>query len=294
MTLLLVYGLALVIWGVWLSAGVVRGTVCPKGESFGVALARGLPACVEDTGLAGEALELPCAHGDKCHAFRVTGDNPDGPKVLILHAHGSGRFSSLGRLAEMPAWISQGVAVTMRGHDADDSTKADFGAVADQDVNLWLKHLGWQPQDTILCGASLGATVAVRAALQIPLRGVILEGACVNWREGLKGNLRRLQMPNVLAHLVSPWVEWYCPHLRKENLGEWVAELSCSVVWIHAEDDPICPLAPIQEIAQKQGQPLFIMPLRTHTRAFIERPDLWRDAIEKALSSISPTDQKEH
>lgn len=257
--------------GVGLVAAIVLATAHtawslthPPRRTYAWAVARKLPGdpgeltparAFESFTFRGRRFDLP--------AWRVAGDNPDGPVVVLTHGWGSSRVGGLKRLGAVLPHCRAAVLWDLPGHGEAPGT-ARLGS--DEHLDL-LALLETVEEPVVLFGWSLGAGVCLRAAADgsdaRDIRAVICEAP---YRTpptparaviALRGLPHRINLPLAMASLgtlfgVGPkWRDFDRAHHAK-RLGE------LPVTVIHGDADPVCPLADGRTIAEAAPNARFV------------------------------------
>ncbi len=238
-------------------AGMVRLVLCPPRRSFGAALARGYPTAPQDIGLEGQEVEFTLPGGGVTPGFVVRGAKADGPLALVLHGHGSGRYSALARAKWLAPACSQVVCFDWRGHGdcrGPGSRRCDFGESAGADVAAVAAQVaGAGNAPLVLMGCSMGAACALRAALSVELaprvRALILDGTYRRWSTGVRNRLAEIKKPVYFFFMVAFVVERLLPHLRQEDTADYAARLKCPVLFLHGQTDAACPIEATRQVA---------------------------------------------
>ncbi len=235
--------------------GMVSLVLCPPRRSFGAALARGYPTDPQDIGLEGQEREFTLPGGAVTLGFVVRGAKAGGPLALVLHGHGSGRYSALARAKWLAPACSQVVCFDWRGHGdcrGPGGRRCDFGANAGADVAAVVAQVGGDAP-LVLMGCSMGAACALRAALWPRLaprvKALVLDGAYRRWSIGVRNRLAEIKKPVYFFFMVAFVVERLLPHLRREDTAAYAAKLNCPVLFLHGESDAACPIDATRQVA---------------------------------------------
>ena len=136
---------------------------------------RRLVATPAAAGLAYEEVWFTAADGVKLHGWHVPGE-PGRPLLLFCHGN-AGNISH--RIENLRHFRRLGLAVLIfdyRGYGRSEGRSSEEGTYSDARGALgWLQQRGWQPQQLIYFGRSLGAGVAVQLALETPPGALVLE-----------------------------------------------------------------------------------------------------------------------
>ncbi len=195
-------------------------------------------------------------------AWRVPGDNPQGPVVVMTHGWGSGRIGGLKRLGAVLPHARAVILWDLPGHGESPGT-ARLGTDEHLDLAALLDTISPpsppdQPVPIVLFGWSLGAGVSIRAAAQNAgrhdLRAVIAEAPYIHAPTPARGVIRLRGLPHTinlpLAMMllgtrlgVGPRWAGFARDRHAARLGE------IPLTVIHGEADPVCPVADGRAIA---------------------------------------------
>lgn len=136
---------------------------------------RHLVATPAAAGLAYEEVWFAAADGVKLHGWYVPG-KPGGPVLLFCHGN-AGNISH--RVDNLWHFHRLGLSVLIfdyRGYGRSEGRASEQGTYDDgRGALAWLHGRGWQPQQMIYFGRSLGAGIAVQLALETPPGALVLE-----------------------------------------------------------------------------------------------------------------------
>jgi len=290
--LLLLLGLA----GFWLLAVlyVLWGLTHPPRRTYASAVRRGLAGDPSelDRPRPFDASTVPLADGKaEAEVWRVSGDDPEGPVVILAHGWGDGRIGGLVRLPALAAWASAVVLFDFPGH-GETRGACRLGTREVRDLRAVVERVRERDDAPIvLYGWSMGAGVAIAAAGELardhPPAGVIAEApyalaytparnvmrlAGLPWRL----NLRPAMWALGLRFGVGPgW--WGFDRIQRAQ------GVTAPLLVLHGLEDEICPESDGRAIADAAPQGAFVG---------IERGghnDLWTDpeltaATAQALS----------
>ncbi len=136
---------------------------------------RKLVATPAAAGLAYEEVWFTAVDGVKLHGWYVPGE-PGRPLLLFFHGN-AGNISH--RIDNLLLLRRLGLSVLIfdyRGYGRSEGRTSEEGTYSDARGALrWLQQRGWQLQQLIFFGRSLGAGVAVQLALEAPPAALVLE-----------------------------------------------------------------------------------------------------------------------
>lgn len=230
-------------------------------------------------------------------AWRVPGDNPDGPTVVLTHGWGSSRVGGLKRLEPVLPHAKQAILWDLPGH-GESPGSARMGTDEHLDLLALLDTLGDGP--IVLFGWSLGAGVCIRAAAEDAgahdIRAVVCEAPYIHAPTPasnvirLRGMPYRVNLPLAMGGIgvrlgVGPRWAGFARDRHAAKLGQ------IPLTVIHGDADPVCPVADGRAIADAapNGR-LVVIPGGGHN-------NLWTDpqfrepaarAVADAVRAASP------
>jgi pimeloyl-ACP methyl ester carboxylesterase len=199
----------------------------------------------------GRAHELP--------AWRIAGDDPAGPVVVMTHGWGSSRLGGLKRLHAVVGHASEVVMWDLPGH-GEAPGRARLGADEHLDLLALLDALETPGREVgfVLFGWSLGAGVSIRAAAEDAgrhdIRAVIAEAPYIEPSTPARAVIRlrglpyRVNLPLAMAGL-GVWlgVGWRWRGFARDRHAKRLGTVPLTVV--HGEMDPVCPVTDGRAIA---------------------------------------------
>jgi len=229
----------------------------PPKCTYAWAMSRGLPGDpgeLEPT-LAYEPFFFRSVTGE-LPAWRVPGQNPNGPIVVMTHGWGSSRVGGLKRLQACVADAREVILWDLPGHGEAAGT-ARMGADEHLDLIALLETLGDAP--IVLFGWSLGAGVSLRAAAENPgasdIRAVVCEAPYIHPITPARNVIRLRGMPfrmtlapamALLGWSLGAGARWR--GFDRASIASRLVDIPLTV--IHGDADPVCPIADGQAIAE--------------------------------------------
>lgn len=251
---------------------------CGFGTRFIFSSTSDVRATPAQDGLSFKDVWFPSADGVRLHGWLVPGEKSR-PLVVFFHGDAANityRVDNIRFLHRMglPVFIfdyrgfgaSKGRALRER-----DLYQDARGAL------LWLESRGWRPHRMIFYGRSLGAAIALQAAVEHPPAGLILECPFTS----LPAIAR--EMTPVTYALVG----WWSIDARFDNLDK-ISRLHCPVLVIHGDKDKIIPWAMGRKLFEKAPEPKTFLSVHGagHSNAFKVGGASYRLAWEHFLSRI--------
>ncbi len=232
-------------------------------------------------------------------AWRVPGDDPDGPVVVLTHGWGSSRIGGLARLHAVLPFARAAVLWDLPGH-GEAPGLSRLGVDEHLDLLGLLDAIAEPGGRTpaVLFGWSLGAGVSIRAAAENAgrhdVRAVI---AVAPYLEAstparavirLRGLPHRINLPLAMMALgvrlgVGPGWKGFARDRHAARLGE------VPLTVIHGDADPICPSEDGRRIADAAPRGRFVtIPGGGHNDLWTdpELEPLAREAVRAALAGV--------
>ena len=231
-------------------AGVVREAMKPERKAVGWALGRGLPS--EPTAWGLRAREWTYEwNGALCPVFDLGEEGADAPTAIVLHGFGRSRYDALSRLGPLIPHAQRFLMPDLPGHGDAQGRGTRLGT--DEDgflADFIAKHTAGP---VLLVGHSLGATVAIHAALDTRISGriggVIALAPYESLRTPLGARLDLRGMPR--RALTGPSIAVLSRlGIRERSTREAAARLECPLAVLAGADDPVTPLAEAKAIAE--------------------------------------------
>lgn len=137
---------------------------------------RQLVATPASAGLAYEEAWFVADDGVKLHGWYVPGE-PGRPLILFCHGNAGNISHRIDNLLLLLRRLGLSVLIfDYRGYGRSEGRTSEEGTYSDaRGAWRWLQQRGWQPQQLIFFGRSLGAGVAVQLALEAPPAALVLE-----------------------------------------------------------------------------------------------------------------------
>ncbi len=186
-------------------------------------------------------VHVEAGDGVKLHGWYAKGEEP---RVATLFLHGNaGNVTHRGEhIARLRRAGSAALVLDYRGYGKSEGSPSESGLLLDAHAGYdWLVNEGWSAERIVIHGESLGSTVAVLLAAQVPCGGVVLEAPFPSVQAVAGGILP------VIGPLVA----------RGYNAGAQVTRIQAPLLVIHGDRDEI--------IAQRHGRRLFEMAVEPKT-----------------------------
>ena len=234
---------------------------------------RQIQATPEVIGLEYESLTLTSSDDEQLDAWFIPADPARG---TVLFCHGNaGNISH--RLDSIRIFNDLGLSVLIfdyRGYGQSTGRPTEKGTYKDADA-AWqylVEQRGTQPENIILFGRSLGASIAADLATRQPAAGVILESAFTS-------------VPDIATQLY-PWlpVRWLSRY-QYNNLKK-MADIHSPVLIVHSRNDEIIPYSNGKRLYTVANEPKLFLELRGgHNDGFMVSGDSYIRGLKTFLNN---------
>lgn len=277
----------------------------PPRRTYATALASGRPG---DPGeltppLAFADVQLSSG-GRRYGAWEVQGGNPDGPLLVLVHGWGDSRIGALSRIEAVAPSVSRLIALDLPGHGESPGASAQ-GATEARVVLDLLSELSHpsrgvssaEPRPVVLFGWSMGAGVALHAAVESAARGLAVHGVVaeapyrlpetpakrmlISWGLPWRMNLRASLW--ILGTVQGVGAGW-----KGFDRRELASRLPCPLLVLHGEIDTISPPADGASISEAGPGRLVVIPGAGHYGLWTTpaHRDAARDAVREFISRV--------
>jgi hypothetical protein len=170
---------------------------------------------------------------EKIHGWYFPADNPDSGKntPVVLFCHGNA--GNIAHRLETADFIrSLGADILLfdyRGYGRSDGSPSEDNAYADAEACYrWLReNKGFQPEQIIIFGRSLGGAVAVELVRRVPCRGLIVESSFTSTLDMGRRSFPFLPIKYLLKY-------------KFDSIAK-IGAVTCPVIITHSPDDEIVP-----------------------------------------------------
>ncbi len=248
----------LVVFLSWLIAYTFYALTHPARKSYAWAIARNVPGdpgeCDQPYGF--ESFDLAGQRG-KIECWRISGKNPNAPVVIMTHGWGSSKQGGLKRLAPIVDHAREVIMWDLPGHGESDGICA-LGSREHHDL---IKILDTIALDIpiVLFGWSMGSGVCIKACAEMddPERivGIICESPYIHAITParnvmrLRGFVTRINLPIAMKLLSLRFgLGFGWNGFARDELVRSFG--SIKILIVHGEQDPICPIADAQRLAE--------------------------------------------
>lgn len=190
-----------------------------------------------------EELHFEADDGTPLHGWLVHGQ-PELPLVLFFMGN-AGNMSH--RLDNLRFLHRLGVSVCIfdyRGYGKSSGKTSEKGVYSDaRGLIATLRQRGWESSQMILFGRSIGAAIALQAALENPPAGLVLESPFTSIEAMGKTH-------NPILYSLFGWAM----KAVYDNLGK-IDQVKAPILIFHGEEDTICPPEMARELYERANQP---------------------------------------
>lgn len=224
-----------------------------------------------------EEASIETHDGERIHGWYIPArvDSESQPVVLFLHGN-AGNISH--RRASLEIFHRLGLnqlIIDYRGYGKSTGSPGEIGLYADA-MAAWdylLKTRGFNADQVIIFGRSLGGAVAAQLASQVQPRGVILESSFSSARD-----MAQHTFP-LLSHLL---------YLRYDfNSLERVPLIRAPLLVLHSPQDDIIPYESAEKLFKAAPQPKTLIQLRgDHNNGFYLSQPMYQQALADWLQGL--------
>lgn len=236
---------------------------------------RALDATPADAGLEYEDVSIETDDGVMLHGWFV----PGGSDRVLLFFHGnagniSHRLESISRFHDLDLSV---LIIDYRGYGQSGGRTTEAGTYRDAEA-AWrylVEKRGLRPDQIVIFGRSLGASVASWLAVRQRPAGLIVESSFTS-------------VPEIGAE-IYPWLPVRYLSRLKHATRDHVREIDCPVLVVHSRNDEIIPFHHGQAIFAAAPEPRSFLELRgTHNDAHLRDEANYRRGLSAFLESLSP------
>jgi fermentation-respiration switch protein FrsA (DUF1100 family) len=221
-----------------------------------------------------EDVSIETADGVTLHGWFIAGRSR---RVLIFFHGNAGNISH--RLDSIRQFQNLGLSVLIidyRGYGQSTGRTTESGIYRDADA-IWrylTETRGVRPNNVVIFGRSLGASVAARLAAQQNPLALIVESSFTS-------------VPDIAQELY-PWLPARWLSRLSHATRDYIREVHCPVLVIHSSDDEIIPYHHGQAIFAAAPEPRTLLTLRgSHNDAFLWDESSYIEGLWTFLTEIS-------
>lgn len=209
------------------------------------------PAAVGLLQVQAETLATP--DGESLVAWWSPPRHDTGPVYLYLHGNGANLGARSRRFARLTAGGAGLLAPSWRGYGGSSGRPHEAGLLTDARSAYRTLAARVDPARIVIFGESLGTTVAVMLAAELPVAGLVLDSSFASALDVAQG--------------AYPWlpVRWMLHDTFRADLA--APRVAVPALQVHCRHDPVTPLVSAQRLhALLPGrQPLVLVEGRCHT-----------------------------
>jgi pimeloyl-ACP methyl ester carboxylesterase len=225
-------------------------------------------------GLTGTAqLSLVTPDGERLVAWWVEPSDATKPVYLYLHGNGANLEARADRFAHLVADGSGLYALSWRGYGGSTGTPTETGLKLDARTAYDDLVTRVDPSRVLVYGESLGSTLAVMLAANVPVGGLLLDSS---FDSALAVGQKRF-----------PWLPTSLL-LRDTYRADLAApRVEVPVQQVHCTDDPITPLPAALALNSllRYAEPVYRIPARCHVPALRDYDNVRQAFVRRVLPS---------
>lgn len=228
----------------------------PDASAMPLPAALGLPR--------GELQMLKTADGETLVTWWVPPRDPAQPVFLYLHGNGANLVNRAERFRSLTADGAGLLAVSWRGYGGSSGSPSQAGLLKDAQAAYSSLAGRAAAQRIVIYGESLGTTVAVLLAAQVPVAALVLDSS--------------FSSALAVAQAAYPWlpVGWLLRDPYRADLA--APAVTAPVLQVHCTDDPVTPLPFARQLNDllPGRQTLVTLPGRCHVPSFMAYESMFR------------------
>jgi len=234
---------------------------------------RALTLTPTDAGMDYEDVFIETTDGVKLHGWFIPGESV---RVLLFFHGNAGNISH--RLESIRQFRSLGLSVMIidyRGYGQSEGRTTEAGTYRDADAawNYLTQHRSVRPQDIIVFGRSVGASVAAWLASKQDPAGLIVESSFTS-------------VPDIASELY-PWLPARWLSRLSHATRDFVRDVRCPVLVVHSRDDEIIPFHHAEALFAAAPEPRSLLVLRgTHNDAFVRDESTYLEGLRAFLARL--------
>ncbi len=235
---------------------------------------RALSVTPANAGMRYQDVHLETSDGVSIHGWYIDGASS---RVLLFFHGNAGNISH--RLGSISQFLDLGFSVFIidyRGYGQSGGRTTEAGI--NRDANAAWRYLteqrGTSPDDIVIFGRSLGASVAARLASEHQPLALIVESPFTS-------------IPDIAQDLY-PWLPARWLSRFSHATRDYVSNVNCPILVIHSRDDEIIPCHHGEAVYAAANEPRALLPLRgSHNDAFMRDERTYLEGLRSFLAGIS-------
>jgi dipeptidyl aminopeptidase/acylaminoacyl peptidase len=251
--------------------------------------AEGDPASPADIGLEYEDVRFTCDDGVTLSGWLIPAGRETRAVVVLLHGFSGHR---LPWLAGFVPWLQRRYHVLLfdfRGHGGSDDALISLGTLEQRDVAAAVRFLtgrGFGP--IALMGISMGGSVAIMAAPDLPVAAVVADAAYADLRDPIANRMREVGYPlaRLGASLVLAAASLRARVWLRSPMGRVAHIAPRGLLLISPGEDRLVSPHQSQRMFRAAGEPkeLFVVEGAAHSEAHSSAPEAYERRVLEFLA----------
>jgi pimeloyl-ACP methyl ester carboxylesterase len=273
------------------SAVLVFRILRPPRKTYARAMAQNQPLDPADLNLPAEpaTFHLPGQHTTP--GWIISGKQPDGPTVLVLHGHGDARFGALLRAYHLAPYAGHVVVFDWPAHGECTAKWMTCGTREPGDTLAVLDQLpdALRNKPTVLFGYSLGGQIAIKTAGLDPARfaGVVADGPYRLWDSPVRERLHHHAVPAFPFLQLAGLVFYALGMIQHFDRVEYAKNIAAPLLILHGTDDRVCPIEEGRQLADAAPKGTFVaIEAGQHNHLYDHDPDTYHAALRNFFNAI--------
>lgn len=264
-----------------------RRMVAPERRPF--VPEEGEPATPADIGLAYEDVRFTCEDGVTLSGWLIPSGRETRGTVVLMHGFSGHRLPWLGGFVP---WLQRRYHVLLfdfRGHGGSDDALISLGTLEQRDVAAAVRFLQGRGLGPIaLMGISMGGSVAIMAAPDLPVAAVIADAAYADLRDPIANRIREVGYPlaRLGASLVLAAASLRARVWLRSPIGRVAHIAPRGLLLISPGEDRLVSPQQSQRMFRAAGEPkeLFVVEGAAHSEAHSSAPEAYERRVLEFLA----------
>lgn len=249
----------------------------------------GEPATPADIGLPYEDVRFTCDDGVTLSGWLIPAGRETRGTVVLMHGFSGHRLPWLGGFVP---WLQRRYHVLLfdfRGHGGSDDALISLGTFEQRDVAAAVRFLSGRGFGPIaLMGISMGGSVAIMAAPDLPVAAVVADAAYADLRDPIANRMRELGYPlaRLGASLVLAAASLRARAWLRSPIGRVARIAPRGLLLISPGEDRLVSPHQSQRMFRAAGEPkeLFVVEGAAHSEAHSRAPDAYERRVLEFLA----------
>lgn len=263
---------------------LVYGLTHPPRVTAGIAAARGWWIDPEDAEMTYDEWVLDRPDGVRLPVWDLDHPAcPAGATIIATHCWGGSKVESLQRLEFIRDHASRIIFWDLRGHgDAEGPPASHLGVAEIEDLLDLIERVSVDDRPVILYGFSMGAGISIAAgAKDRRVAGIIADGPYRWTGEPVNSILQLNGIPIVPLTTITHRYLAHRYNLRGSDRAKFASQLTCPLMVLHGENDPITAIESAREIAEAaEDHEFVVLPDGGHLDLHLKHPQAYREAVD--------------